>query len=294
MSLNQKWVRISVSLTLTLIAVSIAQADPESLATTAQYYTLDETQTVNQTIAWAPPQDLLQEFKNKIEDFADTQITLLKWIAHDQALPAAAEPYARKKHFGTWMVDSRGNNCYNTRARALIRDASGQVSFNPSAQCTVEAGQWHDPYTGSTFDMAKDLQIDHVVPLKNAYMSGAAAWSPSKRCAYANFLAADYHLLSVSGHENMSKGDKSPAEYLPPNATFDCDYIQRWLKIKMIWGMVMGPNEAQGISNALIAHQCTYEKMRITRTELQQMRSATADEGPCATFNGESSNSFEN
>ena len=285
MSLNQKWLRVSVSFALTLIAVCIAQAQTDATGS-AQYYTLDDTQTVQMQVAFAPPQDLLQEVRAKVQDLANAQLSLLKWLEHNQALPAS-EPYSRKKHFGTWMVDSRNNNCYNTRARALIRDASGQVSFNPSSQCTVEAGQWHDPYTGQTFANAKDLQIDHVVPLKNAYISGAAYWSAPKRCAYANFLSADYHLLSVSGHENMSKGDKSPAEYLPPNGAFDCDYIQRWLKIKMIWGLVMSTNEAQGISNALVAHQCTYEKMRITRAELQQMRAATQDEGPCATFNGE-------
>ena len=88
-------------------------------------------------------------------------------------------PYDRLL-YGSW-VDEDGD-CQNTRAEVLIRDNDfGVVEFKTLKQCHVVSGTWFDPYTGEVFQEASQLDIDHVVPLKNAHQSGAWAWSPEKK-----------------------------------------------------------------------------------------------------------------
>ena len=71
------------------------------------------------------------------------------------------------------------------------------------------------PYDGANWTAASDLDIDHVVPLKNAWISGAWAWTSSKRESFANDLA-DPQLIAVTDNVNQAKGDKSPDAWKPP------------------------------------------------------------------------------
>ncbi len=251
--------------------------------TSTDYYTFDDTVPAQDEVKFVTPDQMLMAIRPLFEVLSDA-VTLMKWVEHREAPPVPAEPYKRLKHFGTWMVDPSEGTCYNTRAHALMRDSSVQVTMDKVDPCVVADGDWNDPYTGRTFTAAKDLQIDHLVPLKNAYTSGASQWSPQKRCLYANFMANSYHLISVNGHENMSKGDRAPGKYLPPNEAFVCDYIHRWLKVKMIWGLIMTGEEAAGISQALTQHHCKSADMNLDKTELAGMRAAQGDLGVCGSF----------
>ena len=49
-----------------------------------------------------------------------------------------------------------------------------------------EEGEWFDPYTGETVTDATRLDIDHMIPLKNAHDSGGWAWDESRKAAFAN------------------------------------------------------------------------------------------------------------
>jgi hypothetical protein len=102
----------------------------------------------------------------------------------------------------------------------------------------VIKGQWIDPYTGKTFKEPRQLDVDHVVPLKSAHESGAWKWSAEKREEYANYLKDSRHLLAVQGSENRKKGAKGPDGYMPPDPTFRCDYVKEWVKIKRDWGLL--------------------------------------------------------
>ena len=130
-----------------------------------------------------------------------------------QARPRGTEGY-RRDAFGSDWVDTDGNGC-NQRDDVLLRDAvRGTTRVQTQGACDhdVVAGTWHDPYTGRTltFTDLKDLrqaeaiQIDHVVPLAEAWVSGARRWSRTRREAFANDLG---ELLAVDGPTNMSKGD---------------------------------------------------------------------------------------
>jgi hypothetical protein len=217
------------------------------------------------------PFDWFDQYRQEILD-DNASLPLLSWTNHDSAPELPVQAYNRKKQFGTWIVDSSLGGCYNTRARVLMRDSQTPVTYSARNKCVVESGRWLDPYTGQIFSSASDLQIDHVVPLKHAYFSGAWQWSKQKRCLYTNFISDNFHLRSVSGHENMKKGDMSPSGYLPPDSHDVCSYVTDWLKIKMTWNLIMAPTEADAIQKTIAEYHCDPQDLRITTSDLRLIR----------------------
>lgn len=160
---------------------------------------------------------------------------------------------AYKRTFYKHWIDEDGD-CQDTRQEVLIRDADAKVVYQDQEHCKVASSNWKDPYTGKTFTNPKDLDVDHVVPLKNAHESGAWTWSPERKKQYANYLAYEKHLLAVSASENRKKGDKGPDRYLPPNAAYQCEYVKLWTKIKRDWELEM--TEAEGEKVQQILESC--------------------------------------
>ena len=238
------------------------------------YFTIQEE--ARKQIWMRDPQALLER---GVEALATTasRLSLLKWKRHDEAPPQAPFPYSRRKHFGTWINDPTDSTCFNTRAKVLIRTSEVPVGLKDKNRCIVESGQWEDPYTGKVHTSARDVQIDHMVPLKNAFTSGAWAWNVKQRCLYANFMANEYHLKPVDGFENMSKGDRSPDKYLPPQGSYVCQYLRSWLKIKMIWKLDMTVNEAEAIRQSVKNYGCSSNTLVISDKELTEQRTATKE-----------------
>jgi hypothetical protein len=206
----------------------------------------------------------------------DFNLNLMSWNHHNEELVDPAVPYDRKKQYGTWVRDPREKNCYNTRARVLIRSSDTPVNFSANG-CTVTGGQWHDPYSNRQYTQASDIQIDHVVPLKNSYVSGAWKWDTSKRCLYANFMSNEFHLLAVNGPDNMKKGDRTPEKFMPPNRAYSCSYLTIWLKIKLIWNLAMTPSEAHAISELVKQNQCDPSMLAMTSQDLSKQRQGILD-----------------
>jgi uncharacterized protein DUF1524 len=203
-----------------------------------------------------------------------TSLDLMAWDHHLQTLEDPTIPYSRKDQYGSWIHDPRDSDCYNTRAKVLIRASSVPVSFSGAKGCTVKGGQWQDPYTDRSYTDTANLQIDHVVPLKNSYISGAWQWDGKKRCLYANFLSNDFHLLAVDGGENMKKGDRTPEGYMPPSKGFACEYLAIWLKIKLIWNLALTPSEATAISRLSQENHCDAGVLSMANKDLSQQRQA--------------------
>ena len=130
-----------------------------------------------------------------------------------------------------------------------------RVAQQDACDHDVLAGTWHDPYTGRTlrFTDLKDLgqaeaiQIDHVVPLAEAWVSGAAGWSDARREAFANDL---HELLAVDGPTNMSKGDGDPAAWRPRKG-YQCTYARHWIAIKAAWHLAADPSEVAALRQML-------------------------------------------
>ncbi len=83
------------------------------------------------------------------------------------------EGYDRDR-FG-YPDDRDGDGC-DTRAEVLIRDSTTRPQIDPVG-CTVVAGDWYSPYDDRTWTDPGEVQIDHVVALKEAHDSGAWAWN---------------------------------------------------------------------------------------------------------------------
>jgi hypothetical protein len=139
--------------------------------------------------------------------------------------------YNRAEQFGGWIdIDSDGQN---TRNEVLIRDSLIPVTFDSNGN--VNFGLWKCRYTGTITTYPRDFDIDHLVPLKEAYVSGADHWTDEKRIRYANYLKDPDHLVAVTLGSNRSKGPKDIAEWLP--LLNEKEYIEDWIKTKEEWGL---------------------------------------------------------
>lgn len=268
---------ISKNAVLLLLALASfhnsAQADLSSNQDDGAYFTIEDAKPTPLTMTpWQAAEKGVQVFAQAASD-----MNLMRWVRHQGPPPRPTENYNRKLHFGTWVNDPHDDTCYNTRAKVLIRDSQEPVQFRTNNHCVVDTGRWEDPYTGELRTSARDVQIDHVVPLKNAFSSGAWTWNFRKRCLYANFLANSFHLLAVDGVENMSKGDSAPDQYLPPNHHYICSYLQEWLRIKLIWNLEMTESEAAAIRSAVQSYGCDLNQLTIPQTDLSKQRVATED-----------------
>ncbi|MFF3177920.1 HNH endonuclease family protein [Streptomyces sp. NPDC057900] len=179
------------------------------------------------------------------------QIRLQDGIA---ALPLAAENrtgYERTK-FKHW-IDEDHDRC-TTRSEVLIAESRTEPAIEGA--CKVVGGTWFSYYDGETVTDPAKLDIDHMVPLAEAWDSGASQWSAARREDYANDLGADRSLVAVTAKTNRSKSDQDPAEWLPPAAEARCTYVADWVSTKLRWALTADRSEVDAL-NAL-ADGCGY------------------------------------
>lgn len=154
--------------------------------------------------------------------------------------------------FRHW-IDDDGDDC-DTRQEVLIRDSQSSPQIDPY-RCKVLAGDWFSPYDGAMWEDPSDVDIDHVVALKEAWDSGAWQWSAEKRRAFANDLSDSRSLMAVTDSVNQSKGDRDPSQWMPPRRDYRCTYISLWLSVKARWSLSVDPSEA-GMIRALLDDEC--------------------------------------
>lgn len=222
--------------------------------------------------SFSAPMDLLD-----LHQVMEAALNLLAFDSFKQPFPEPTEPYNRLAHFGTWVRDPRDKTCFNTRAKVLMRDSKTQVIFNEKNRCLVASGTWNEPYTGQVHTLASEIQIDHLVPLKNAYTTGASRWDWLHRCLYANYIGNPFHLVSADGSQNMRKGDRTPADWMPPNKQISCAYLSNWLQVKLIWGLVIAPREASAIQNLARQSGCNPAQFQVSSSMPREQRKVIAD-----------------
>ena len=164
-----------------------------------------------------------------------------------------AVPYNRSRDFGGWSAVGGDPICLDVRGQVLADESLWPVSTSLplGSRCYVTEGRWIDPYTGAVIFNAEAMDVDHVVPLKEAWDSGAWRWNRATRRAYANDLTAPNHLIAVTARANRSKGDRDPAEWVPPNSAFTCRYLELWIGIKARWGLTVDPVELDALRQGL-------------------------------------------
>lgn len=155
--------------------------------------------------------------------------------------------YSRDQ-FGSAWKDINGNGC-DTRNDILIRDL---MERGMNGNCTVMTGVLYpDPYTGKniTFTRGKStVDIDHVVALGNAWVTGAFQWDATKRLNIAN---DPLNLLAVDYSANRQKGDADTATWLPPNKSYRCAYVARQIAVKAKYGLWVTQPEKNAMSAVL-------------------------------------------
>ena len=163
--------------------------------------------------------------------------------------PTGRVPDYRRAAFGPdgWDYDP-ASGC-NTRDRVLIAESARPPTMG--ARCKVLAGQWTSLYDGVSVTDPHLLQIDHLIPLADAWRSGAAGWSPDRRQRFANDLSAPDTLIAVTGRTNESKGDDTPDEWLPPARSAWCTYARDWVDVKARWQLSVTGAERRALAAIL-------------------------------------------
>ena len=158
------------------------------------------------------------------------------FISNDQL-----DGYDRAR-FKLW-IDADKNGC-DTRAEVLIAEAI--VKPKKAAKCKLTGGKWLSNYDGVKYSDASKLDIDHLVPLAEAWRSGAWAWTDQQRMEYANDLEDEWALNAVTASVNRSKGDKDISQWLPKKNV--CTYLSGWVTIKAKFELTVDITEAKVIN----------------------------------------------
>jgi Protein of unknown function (DUF1524) len=151
--------------------------------------------------------------------------------------------YSRDR-FEHW---SRQDGGCNTRDLVLRRDGRG-VATGPD--CDITAGTWTSPYDGKTVADPTKLDIDHVVPLANAWRTGASDWSDAQRERFANDMDTP-ELLAVTSTTNRAKGDQDPSQWRPPLRDYWCTYARKWISVKSHWKLSITAAEKSALVDML-------------------------------------------
>jgi hypothetical protein len=135
----------------------------------------------------------------------------------------------------------------DTRESALKRDGQDVVT---DAACRATSGRWESPYDGGVWTDRQDLDIDHMVPLAQAWRSGANEWTTARRRQFANDLESS-QLWTVTDNVNQSKGDKDPALWKPPLTSFYCTYARSWVDVKWRYALNADAAEKSALTDML-------------------------------------------
>lgn len=151
--------------------------------------------------------------------------------------------YSRDR-FPHWS--SQGNSC-DTREIVLQRQGA---EVRSDKNCKAVAGSWTSPYDGVVVKDAGDVDIDHTVPLAEAWRSGADKWTDDERAKFANDLGG-IQLLATSATSNRSKGDQDPAKWKPPVQSYWCTYAKHWVEVKTAYKLAVDQAEHDALASML-------------------------------------------
>ncbi|OLT38771.1 hypothetical protein BJF85_08290 [Saccharomonospora sp. CUA-673] len=168
---------------------------------------------------------------------AETQLNALE-VAPD----GSSDGYDRDL-FPHWS--SHEDNC-NTRELVLERDGDG---VEVGTDCYPTDGSWYSEFDGETVSDPSEIDIDHVVPLANAWRTGASEWTTAEREEFANDLDSP-QLIAVTASSNRSKGDSDPSEW-QPISSYHCTYASMWITVKHEYELTVHEAEKASLKDML-------------------------------------------
>lgn len=173
-----------------------------------------------------------------------SESTARTWLNSLSVQPLGSSTGYSRDEFPHWETVS--GSC-DTREEVLKRDGTNVVV---DSSCAATSGTWHSPYDGATWTAASDVDIDHMVPLHNAWRTGASSWTAAKREAFANDLGSP-QLIAVTDNVNQSKSDQSPDAWKPPLQSYWCTYAKMWTAAKHEWGLWVTSAEKSALVSML-------------------------------------------
>lgn len=153
--------------------------------------------------------------------------------------------YSRQKFMRSWAP--HGHGC-DTRDVVLQSQGVGEhTTTGCKISCPSTAKPcWMSPYDGKQYRDPADLQVDHVVALAEAWVSGASKWPSSTREKFANDTD---QLVAVDSHDNESKGDQDPGEWMPSHG--GCRYAVIYVHTKQAYGLTIDSTERAALARVL-------------------------------------------
>lgn len=237
--MRQRWAWGAALLVAGLFATACGEAtrasapdsSPPSTTTTA-------TATVPSTTAPSTPTPAPEPGPPPV---FDARAVLEPLVVDDR--PRPDRPY-RREEWPHWD-DIDGNGC-DGREDALLTATREPAELGPG--CKVLSGEWVSPYDGVLTIDPSTIQIDHLVPLENAFTSGGWRWEVSRRRLFAN---DQQELVATSGTSNQSKGSKTPDEWRPPERSVWCAYAVAWVRVKVTYDLTVTTPERDALGQML-------------------------------------------
>ncbi|MER6916545.1 HNH endonuclease family protein [Streptomyces sp. NPDC000594] len=143
--------------------------------------------------------------------------------------------------FPHWNAGRDATDGCTTEREVLIAEAVDEPRV--SAGCAISGGRWTSPYDQQSTTRVGSMTVDHVVPLAEAWGSGAAQWTAERREAFANDQGSPYALTAVTKRVAREKGDQDIADWVPPAEQAVCPYVGHWVGTKLRWGLT--PDKAE-------------------------------------------------
>jgi len=181
------------------------------------------------------PSEAIGSTRENVETSASSLSTLIESLEVAEETPNGYD----RGLFKHW-VDADGDGCH-AREEVLIAESLKKVTVGSS--CSISGGEWVSAFDLVVTTNPSNFDVDHFVPLKEAWDSGASEWDSATRQSFANDLGYEMSLIAVSASSNRSKSDRDPADWLPPNADYRCEYAVAWAQFKSRWSLSIDPKE---------------------------------------------------
>jgi hypothetical protein len=229
--------RVLVAVLFALAAVACGA----SRTATADSSTSVATAPVAPVVTAAPGTDL--PTSTPTTAVVSTRDRLAVLVVDDR--PSPNGPY-RREEWPHWS-DIDGNGC-DARQDALVAWSLVPATVDRSHTCRVVAGSWVSPYDLKASNNPGDFDVDHLVPLENAFVSGGWQWDAPRRRAFANTQS---ELVVASASANRSKGADAPDRWRPPDRDAWCAYADGWVSVKGAWGLTVTTIERDALGQML-------------------------------------------
>ncbi len=141
--------------------------------------------------------------------------------------------------------------CRTLQVQVLAADAAG---VTPKS-CSTAGLSWTDPLTGTTVKDAAKMTVVRLVPIEEAWDSGASLWDAKTRTAFANDLGYDGSLVAVSKTGANKRKDREPSAWTPAQK-LQCAYATTWMTVKLRWNLTVDRAEYDALRHIMGVAKC--------------------------------------